>query len=437
VYKRLSTSQVLVLALLLVLIIGTLLLKLPIATNRPISWIDAWFMTTSALTCTGLTTVDVGTTFTIFGQLVLLVLIQVGAIGIMTFASLFFIILGKKLSLKDRLILNFSLNQITVGNLSALVKRLLYYVIIIESVGVLIFFCYFQLSYPWQQALHLAIFQSICSFTNAGFSLWSDGLVRFATDPVVNITTTGMAIIGGLGFTVVFDVWKKRNFRHLTLHSKIMLTGSLALMVSGMILFIILEFFTNPNLQVYPWYERLWTSYFQSVTLRSTGFNTIDISTLQESTLFYMCLFMFVGAGSTSTGGGIKVTTFVIIVFAVLSFLKGRRQIHIFNRSIDTPTILKCLAVFFVTLTLVAIGVFLLALFEDAPFIVCLFEVISAAGTVGLSAGITDDLTTIGALIITLLMFIGKAGPLVILFSLSRREQQHHINYPKEDILIG
>jgi trk system potassium uptake protein TrkH len=435
-YKRLSTSQILILVSGTILLLGTLLLKMPIATQKPLSWLDAWFMATSALTCTGLVTVDVGTTFTTFGQIILLLLVQIGGLGIMAFAALFFILLGKRLSLKDRLILNFSLNQVTFGNMTALVKNLLFYALTIELIGAIILFIYWSPTLPTGEAVYLSIFHSISSFNNGGFALWPDSMMRHYNDPVLNIVTTLLIIIGGLGFTVLFDLWRKRNFKTLTLHSKIMITGTFALTIFGMIVFFALEFKDSKALHAFTFTDKLWTSYFQSVSLRSGGFNTVDIGALQESTLFMMCLFMFVGAGSTSTGGGIKVTTFVLILFAVLSFLKGKRQIHLFHRSIDSSSILKCLAIFFISLSFVAVGVFFLSIVEEAPFLICLFEVMSAFGTVGLSANLTYQLSAWGTFIIGVMMFIGKIGPLAMLFSISRSEERN-INYPKEDVLIG
>lgn len=435
-YKRLSTSQILILVSGTTMLLGTLLLKIPIATHTPISWLNAWFMATSALTCTGLVTVDVGTTFTTFGQIILLLLVQIGGLGIMAFAALFFIFLGKKLSLKDRLILNFSLNQLRFGNLTALLKKLLYYVLTIELIGATVLFIHWQSLVPLDKAIYLSVFHSVSSFNNAGFSLWSDNLMGHYNNPVLNIVTTALVVIGGLGFTVVFDLLKKRNFRHLTLHSKIMVTATLSLILFGTIVIFLLEFNNEKTLQTLTFSEKLWTSYFQSTSTRSSGFNTLDIGTMEESTLFFMGLLMFVGAGSTSTGGGIKVTTFVVILFAVIAFIKGKKQIHLFHRSIDTSAIMKCLAIFAISLTFVAIGVFFLSMVQEQPFLVCLFEVMSAFGTVGLSANLTSDLTAWGTFIIGMMMFFGKIGPLAILFSLSRVEDRT-INYPKEDILIG
>jgi trk system potassium uptake protein TrkH len=215
-----------------------------------------------------------------------------------------------------------------------------------------------------------------------------------------------------------------------------MITATPALILFGTIIIFLLELNNAETLQALTFSEKWWTSYFQSTSTRSSGFNTLDIGSMEESTLFFMCLLMFVGAGSTSTGGGIKVTTFVIILFAVISFIKGKKQIHLFHRSIGTPAIMKCLSIFAISLTFIAIGVFFLSMVQQQPFLVCLFEVMSAFGTVGLSANLTSHLTSWGTFIIGMLMFLGKIGPLAILFSLSRAEDRT-VNYPKEDILIG
>ncbi|WP_028777506.1 TrkH family potassium uptake protein [Shimazuella kribbensis] len=435
-YRRLSPPQIFLLFALSMVILGTILLKIPISTEKPLGWLDAWFMAISALTCTGLVTVDVGTTFTTFGQIILLLLAQIGGVGIMAFAALFFIFLGKRLSLKDRLVLNFSLNQVTFGNITALIKNLLLYVLTIECIGAIILFIHWQPQLPSGDALYLSIFHSVSSFNNAGLSLWPDSMMRHFNDPVLNIITTILVIIGGLGFTVLFDLREKKNFKKLTLHSKIMITGTFLLIVFGMVVIFLLEFQSAKSLDALALKDKMWTSYFQSVSLRSAGFNTIDIGALQESTLFFMCLLMFVGAGSTSTGGGIKVTTFTVILFAVIAFLRGKKQVHLFHRSIDPSFVTKCLAIASISLSFVALGVFFLTMVEEEPFLICLFEVMSAFGTVGLSANLTYHLSSWGTFIIGIMMFIGKVGPLTLLFSISQNEERS-INYPKEDILIG
>ncbi|WP_245596771.1 TrkH family potassium uptake protein [Shimazuella kribbensis] len=433
---RLNTSQILILVFLFILFLGTILLKIPIATKKSIDWIDAWFMATSAITCTGLATTDVGTTFTLFGQIVILLLVKIGGLGIMVSATIFFLLLGKRLSMKERHILSFSLNQDRFGNIMTLVKKLILYSFLFEAIGALALFINWIFQMNWKYALYYSVFHSIASFNNAGFALWPDNLIRQNDNPFILLIVSSLIIIGGIGFTVLLDVWNKRSFHSLSLHSKVMIIGTICLIFSGMIILFLLEFQNPKSMGNLPLNEQLWASYFQSVTLRTAGFNTIDIGGLQEYTLFFMCLFMFVGAGSTSTGGGIKVSTFTVILLSVISYLKGKRSIHLFRKSIDSSLIINCLAISFVSLMFIALAVFLLTITEDAPFIICLFEVISAFGTVGLTANFTFDLSMGGKIIIGVMMFIGKIGPITVLLSLSR-EEKRTINYPKEEVLIG
>jgi trk system potassium uptake protein TrkH len=433
---RLNTSQILILVFLFILVLGTVLLKMPIATKKSIDWIDAWFMATSAITCTGLATIDVGTTFTLFGQIVILFLVKIGGLGIMVSATIFFLLLGKRLSMKERYILSFSLNQDRFGNIVTLVKKLIVYSFLFEAIGVIALFINWISQMNWKYALYYSIFHSIASFNNAGFALWPDNLMRHNDSPIILLIISILIIIGGIGFTVLLDVWKERSFKRLTLHSKVMIVGTIGLIFSGMIIIFLLEFHNPKSMGNLSLTEQLWASYFQSVTLRTAGFNTIDIGALQEHTLFFMCMFMFVGAGSTSTGGGIKVSTFMVIIFSIISFLKGNRNIHIFRKTIDSSFVMNCLAITFASFMFIVLAVLLLTITEDAPFIVCLFEVISSFGTVGLTANFTFHLSIWGKIIIGVMMFIGKIGPITVLLSLSRGEK-NTINYPKEDVLIG
>ncbi|MCB5235592.1 TrkH family potassium uptake protein [Niallia circulans] len=436
-YIKLNPFQLLVLVFLFFIILGTMLLKLPFSTTNSISWIDAFFTATSAMTVTGLAVVDTGTAYTIFGQSIILVLIQVGGLGIMSFAVLIFMMLGKKIGFKERVIVQQALNQTSLGGIIRLVRNLFIYSFTTEIIAMLILAIGWVPEYGWGKGMYYSLFHSISAFNNAGFSTWSDSLMGFVGDPLVNIVITFLFIVGGIGFTVLSDIWYKRSYKKLSLHSKLMLAGSLILNLLAMLVIFSLEY-RNPNTlgTLHSLGDKLWASYFQAVTPRTAGFNTLDIGNLHEATITFMLLLMFIGAGSASTGGGIKLTTFLVIILSVSTFLRENNQVTIGNRAIKEKVIFKSLAILSISILLIFLGVFILNITETEPFLKILFEVISAFGTVGLSMGITGDLSNIGKIIIILIMFFGKLGPLTLAFSLAKPRQEK-IRYPSEDILTG
>lgn len=433
---QLSPSQLLVLVFLFFIILGTLLLKTPAATSKPIGWIDTLFTSTSAMTVTGLAVVDTGTDYTLFGQLMILVLIQLGGLGIMSFAVLIFIMLGKKIGLKERLLIQQSLNQTSLGGIIKLIKSLFIYSFAIEMLAMLILAVKWVPEYGFARGVYYSLFHAVSAFNNAGFSIWPDSLMRYEGDPLVNLVISFLFIIGGIGFTVLSDLWHKRSFKKLSLHSKLMIYGTFIINLSAMIFIFLLEYQNQKTLGMLPPAEKLWGAYFQAVTPRTAGFNTTDIGSLHESTITLLLLLMFVGAGSASTGGGIKLTTFLVILLSVITFLKGKKHISIAKKTLKDQLIIRSLAISTISVLLILAAVFILNMTEPKPFLAILFEVVSAFGTVGLSMGITADLTPIGKIMIIFIMFLGKLGPLTLAFSLAKPEQEN-IRYSSEDILTG
>ncbi|MBM7660169.1 trk system potassium uptake protein TrkH [Bacillus mesophilus] len=434
--KNVNPSRLLLLVFLSAILIGTILLKFPFSTEEDISWLNALFTATSAMTVTGLVVVDTETAFTLFGEIVIVSLIQLGGLGIMSFAVLIFMMLGKKISFKERILVQQALNQTSLGGVISLVKNLFIFSISIEAIAMLLLAIRWVPEMGVSKGLYYSFFHSISAFNNAGFALWSDSLMGYVGDPLVNIVITFLFIVGGLGFTVLADLKVKRKFQKLSLHTKLMLIGTLILNVVSMLFIFFLEF-GNPNtLGPLSLGDKLWASYFQAVTPRTAGFNSLDIASLDDSTIHFMLLLMFVGAGSASTGGGIKLTTLVVIILAVISFLRGKDQIMIARRSISETVVFRSLAISTMALMLIFMVIFILNITEDAPFLEIVFEVISAFGTVGLSMGLTGELSEIGKVMIVLVMFIGKLGPLTMAFSLARPVKSK-IRYPKEDVLTG
>lgn len=433
---KLSPAQFLVSSLLALILIGTILLALPVSRNENVSLIDLIFTVTSCLTVTGLSTIDPGTTFTIFGQVVMMFLIQIGGLGIMSLAILIYVMLGKKISLKSRLLLQNSLNQNYVGGIILLWRRLFIFAIGIEVIAALLLSIRWIPEFGLEKGLYYSFFHSVSAFNNAGFTLFPDNLMGYVSSPLVNIVITSLFILGGLGFTVLIEVWKKKSFKKLSLHSKLMLWGTLIMNSVGTITIFLLEYSNPETLGKLTTGSKAMAAYFQSVTLRTAGFNTVDISSLENSTILLMLIFMFVGAGSSSTGGGIKLTTFLVILFSVSRFLQGKNDIVITNRKIRTENIFKALAVTTISFFVVFIAVFLLTISEDKSAISLLFEVVSAFGTVGLTMGVTPTLSVFGKCIIIFMMYFGKVGPLTLAFSLARKDKSK-ISYPTAEIMIG
>lgn len=434
---NISPYQLLILAFGCFVTLGTLLLKLPFATSKPISLIDALFTATSASTVTGLSVVDTEKTFTLFGELVITFLIQFGGLGIMSFAILVFIMLGKKIGFKERILMQQALNQNSIGGVIKLVKNLFVISFLVEFIAMIFLSFRWIPEYGFLKGIYLSFFHAISAFNNAGFALWSDNLMGYVGDPLVNIVISLLFIIGGIGFTVLADIWQKKSFKKLSLHSKIMIVGTLLLNFIAMFFIFTLEY-NNPNTLggLHSLSDKLWASYFQATSPRTAGFNSLDISQLDNSTIFLMLILMFVGAGSGSTGGGIKLTTFMVIILGVISFLKGRREIEIAKRSISENFIFRSLAISTIALIFISIALIIMSITEKAEFLQILFEVISAFGTVGLSMGLTTSLTIIGKLIMVFIMFLGKIGPLTLALSLAKPVIPK-IKYPNEDILTG
>lgn len=387
-----------------------------------------------AMTVTGLVVVDTAADYTVFGQAIILILIQIGGLGIMSFAVLIFIMLGKKIGLKERLLIQQSLNQTSLGGIIQLIRNLFIYSFIIEMMAMVVLAFRWVPEYGWKHGVYYSLFHSVSAFNNAGFSVWPDSLMRYEGDPLVNIVITSLFIIGGIGFTVLSDLWHKRSLKNLSLHSKLMIYGTFIINISAMIMIFLLEY--QNTLGPLPLNEKLWGAYFQAVTPRTAGFNTLDIGSLRESTITLMLLLMFVGAGSASTGGGIKLTTFLVILLSVITFLKGKKHISIARKTLKDKLIIRSLAISTISVLLILTAVFILNMTEPKPFLDILFEVVSAFGTAGLSMGITADLSPLGKVIMIFIMFLGKLGPLTLAFSLARPEQEN-IRYSSEDILTG
>lgn len=437
---KLHPAQILVLGFAALILAGTILLMLPISTveeGRGLNFINALFEATSAVCVTGLAVVDTGTTFTVFGQIVLLLLIQIGGWGFMTIGIFMFIILGKKIGLKERLLLQDSLNVFTLSGVVKLVSRIIYISLIVEALGAMVLAIRWSFDMPLGKAIYYGIFHSISAFNNAGFGLESDSLSKWVADPTINIVITFLFISGGIGFTVIMDIFQKKSIHRLSLHSKVALLMTLILNVAATIIILISEFHNPATIGHLGLGGKLWASYFQGVVPRTAGFNTMDIGQMTLSSQVFIMALMFIGASSGSTGGGIKVTTFAIILLALWTVLTNRDNVNVFKRRISWHLVNKSLSIGVTALIFIFTIFFFLTFTEKADMNKILFETISAFGTVGLSEGLTGNLTPIGRILITIMMFIGRLGPLTMAFALMLNKKEAKIKYAEEKIMIG
>ncbi|AWP25855.1 MULTISPECIES: TrkH family potassium uptake protein [Paenibacillus] len=440
-WLRLSPPQILVLGFAAIIFIGAALLMLPISsrTGEPLGFIDALFTSTSATCVTGLVVVDTGTTFSSFGQIVIMLLIQIGGLGFMTMATLFALVLKRRISLKDRLVLQEAMNQSSMEGIVRLIRRVLLYSLVIEACGAVLLSIRWAFDMPIGKAIYYGVFHAVTMFNNAGFDLFGDfrSLTGYVYDPVVNVVVMFLIVSGGIGFIVLSDLIDFRKQRRLSLHSKVVLSMTGALLLLGFIVILIFEF-TNPRtLGSLNWGGKFLGALFQSVTPRTAGANTIDITGLRQATQFFIVILMFIGASPGSTGGGIKTTTFTIMVGAVIAMMRGRDDIVMFRYRLAQERVLKALTIALLALLLVLAVSMILSTTEEGEFLEILFETTSAFGTVGLSMGLTPDLTVFGKILISITMFAGRLGPLTLAYALGPKKGKELYRHPEGKMIIG
>ena len=436
--KKANEPRIIFLSFLAVLIPAALLLMLPVFSIQGLGFLDALFTATSAISVTGLGVVDTGTHFTRAGQVLLLLLMQIGGLGQMTLSAVLLYLFGVRLSLKQQSLAKEALGQEGGVNLRSLVKKIIIFSHISELIGMAFLAYRWVPEMGWKEGLFYSLFHAVSAFNNAGFSLFSNSLTNYVGDPVVIFTLAALFILGGLGFTVIGDIWSNgfRGWNRLRLHSKIMLTATPALLFFGTVMFWLLEHH-NPNTMAnLPSGAQWLAAFFQSASARTAGFNSVDIASFTEPALLVMILLMLIGAGATSTGGGIKVSTFIVAFMATWAFLRQKHDVVMFRRSVSWPTVTKALAIIVVSGALLTIAMFLLMVTEKATFVQVVFETISAFATVGLTAGLTAHLSEPGKCILIIVMIIGRLGPLTLAYMLARPEPTL-LRYPEDNVLTG
>jgi len=441
---KLAPAQIILLSFFAIIGIGTLLLSIPIsaADGKYISFVDAFFMATSATCVTGLSTLSVVDNFSLMGQIIILILIQVGGLGYMTLYSSITILLGKSLAVRDQVLMQDMLDISSLEDLIQMIISVIKYTLVIELTGAIILTIGFSLKgYEFGEALYFGIFHSISAFCNAGFALFNNSLEDFALNPIIHGTVSVLILLGGLGFIVIkeleYIVLKKGKLINLSVHSKVVLVTNIVLVFSLAIYIFFSEFLHG--LSAYGVFEKIQIAFFQSVTTRTAGFNTIAFNLLHPHTIYLFSLVMFIGASPGSTGGGIKTTTFAILFQSVKATLKGKDKVEFFDRTVPNVIVVRAISIIVISLIMVSFFILLMMRLEpEHDFLSLFFEVISAFATVGLSLGITPYLSVAGKIVLIIVMFIGRVGPLTLTLAIGQnRKDSGKVDYPDGRIMIG
>lgn len=436
--RRINPPRLLFEAFLALIGIGACLLKLPVATVEPVTWMEAAFTATSAVTVTGLIVVDTGSQFTVFGQLVILTLIQLGGLGLMTFAVLTALALGFRLGLQHRLAAQEAFNEVSLHTTRRAGTSIALFALTAEALGVVLLGLFFIPELGWRDGLYQALFYSVSAFNNSGFALSPDSLSAYVGHAGISLSVSALFILGGLGYIVVMELVDRRfAWSRLSVYVKVIVAATVLLNLIATIAILLLES-GNPAtlgaLDSFP--DRLLAAWFQGVTPRTAGFNTMDIGALTAGTSVLMLLLMFIGGAPSSTSSGIKISTFVILLAATRSLLRGNLNVRFFRRSLSREAVFKALATATIGMATVFAAVLSLTILVDDDFLAIAFEVVSAFGTVGLSRGTTDELGTAGQLILMAVMLIGRLGPLTLGYTLTMRRQSH-VRYAQTEFPVG
>ncbi|MDD5382814.1 MAG: TrkH family potassium uptake protein [Candidatus Margulisbacteria bacterium] len=433
---KIRPSTLIAFSFLVLITIGAVLLSLPVSSAKGIAtnFLDSYFTANSAVCVTGLVTLDTGTHFSLFGLIIIMCLMQVGGLGYMTFSTFLVLVFRRKMFVSEKLMIMEALNIYSLNDVLQVLRKIFGIVFLVEGVGALILFLRFLPEMGAGRALLYGVFHAISAFNNAGFALPANfaNLAPYVTDVVVNLTVTTLIIIGGIGFLVIADILQ---FKRWSLHTKLVVVTTLLLIIGGTLVYLILEY--NNTLAPLALQGKVLASYFQAVTPRTAGFNTLDMGKLLPVSALFIMILMFIGASPGGTGGGIKTTTFALIASTIWATLRNSRDTVLFNRRVPAETVRRAFAIMILGLLAVALPIFLLSGTEKFNLTQIAFETFSAFGTVGLSMGITPFLSSAGKIIIIVTMFIGRVGPLTLLLALAIGQRESKIEPPKEGVSIG
>lgn len=463
-FKKMLPSKILVMSFIIIILIGTFFLSLPVAVNKGehISFMTALFTATSAVSVTGLSLVDVSQVFSPFGKSVILILIQLGGLGIMSFSTLVFVLIGKQITYQDRKILKEDLNSYSVGGVIRFLRRIVLIVAGIEVLGAILLTLGFSKTMPINKAIIYGIFHSISAFCNAGFSLFSDSLVNYSGSVIITFTIALLITLGGIGFAVIDAAIThfRKGKKTYNLTSKLAIYISFLLTVGGTIAFFVFERSNPGTLGKMGIIDAINNSFLQSVTTRTAGFNSVPLENLRPATWFLFLIMMFIGASPGSTGGGLKTTTFGVIMFYVMVVLRNEKDVVIENRRVPWEVLHRAMAILIISILYITVVVFLILMTNEMTTAkdlinlvatngisgvqsthltldTVIFEVVSAFATVGVSQGITADLNVFGRSLLIITMLIGRVGPLTFMLAFSEKIKVRPYRYPKENILIG
>ena len=439
---KLKGVQILALGFILVILTGALLLTLPISTTsgESTNFLDALFTSTSAVCVTGLIVVDTGTYWNAFGQTVIMILIEIGGLGFMSFTTLIAIILGKKITLRERLILQDAMNTFNIQGLVKMVKYVLMFTVSVQFFGALLFSTQFVPEYGLGRGMFYSIFHSISAFCNAGFDIFGNfsSLTSYNSNAVVILVASALIIIGGLGFTVWSELYSSKSLKKVSLHSKMVILMTTVLVLGGTVLMFLFENKNVNTIADMSFIDKVMNSFFASVTPRTAGFNSIPTDGMTTAGQFLTIILMFIGGSPGSTAGGIKTTTIGILIVTIVCVIKGREDAEVFKRRFSKELVYRAFTLIFIGLSLVIVVTMLLSYTEKgASFMALFYEAVSAFGTAGLTLGLTSELSNIGKVLIIFLMYLGRVGPLTVVLSITRKRINSGIKYPEGKILIG
>lgn len=443
---KFTPVQIVVIGFALTILIGATILTLPISavSGEFTPFIDCLFTATSAVCVTGLVTVDTGTHWTYFGKTVIMMLIQIGGLGFMSFATLVSLIIGKKITLRERLVMQESLNLNSLQGVVKLVKYILAFTFSVELAGAILFSTQFIPDFGIAKGIYYSIFHAVSFFCNAGFDVMGEfkSLTEYYNNSVVILTTSSLIAIGGLGFIVWDEIYHYKKIKRFSLHSKVVISMTAILIVSGAVLFFIFEYSNPGTMQPMSLKGKVLSSILASITPRTAGVNSINLSAMTSASILLTIILMFIGGSPGSTAGGIKTSTFGILLMTVVSVIRGREDTEYFKRRVSKDIVYKALAVTIIGLGIVFAVTMILSFTERGsgmPFEYYLYEATSGFGTVGLSLGLTQKLTTFGKIIVVLTMYAGRVGPLTIAVAMTIRKHDrgNSIRYPEDKILVG
>ncbi len=443
IHRRFNEVQILALGFIIIILVGALILSLPISSRsgKSTNFLDSLFTATSSVCVTGLITLDTGTYWNTFGQSVILFLIEIGGLGFMSLTTFIYIIIGKKITLRDRMIVQEAINVFDIQGIVRMVKGILLFTVIVQGIGAIALGFIFIPDYGLSKGIFYSIFHSVSAFCNAGFDLIGNfnSITGYNTNTLFILVISALVIIGGLGFSTISNIYQTRNRKRLSVNTKLVITTTITLLAIGTIAFFFLEYNNPETLGNMTFKNKLLNAFFSAVTPRTAGFNSISTGGMTDSSKILTIMLMFIGGSPGSTAGGIKTTTIGLIILTIICVIKGRDDTEAFGRRFSKEIVYKAFTLFAIAIGIVFVVTFILVIAEQGEdFIDLLYEATSAFGTAGITTGVTQRLDVIGKIVIIISMYIGRVGPLTIIFALTKKKKKKiSYKYPEGKLLIG